>query len=263
MESLMKYISRTHRPAGQYRGTGVPCDGINSCQHIYIFQVCKNPGISQDQLSKLICVEQKQCDEAVERLRTEWILSLDKPDPRDRRVLQVFPTEKALQLFPQVRSIMREWNHLLLEDFTEEEQKSLLSMLERITEKAMAIVEKGEIVGYANDLSVLKALCAPYEPRPIHKIYWNHYAISCSAWILSCMIDDVVPQERISLILLWGGVMLLCSAAAVITNIVANRMASWVAQHTTEAIRHDLFTRISYLSCKQIDDLPFPPLNLV
>lgn len=38
---------------------------------------------------------------------------------------------------------MREWNHLLLEDFTEEEQKSLLSMLERITEKAMAIVEKG------------------------------------------------------------------------------------------------------------------------
>ena len=37
---------------------------------------------------------------------------------------------------------MREWNHLLLEDFTEEEQKSLLSMLERITEKAMAIVEK-------------------------------------------------------------------------------------------------------------------------
>lgn len=70
-------------------------------------------------------------------------------------------------------------------------------------------------------------------------------------WILSYMIDDVVPQERISLILLWGGVMLLCSAAAVITNIVANRMASWVAQHTTEAIRHDLFTRISYLSCKQ------------
>ena len=57
-------------------------------------------------------------------------------------------------------------------------------------------------------------------------------------WILSYMIDDVVPQERISLILLWGGVMLLCSAAAVITNIVANRMASWVAQHTTEAIRH-------------------------
>ena len=80
-------------------------------------------------------------------------------------------------------------------------------------------------------------------------------------WILSYMIDDVVPQERISLILLWGGVMLLCSAAAVITNIVANRMASWVAQHTTEAIRHDLFTRISYLSCKQIDDFTIPSLE--
>ena len=80
-------------------------------------------------------------------------------------------------------------------------------------------------------------------------------------WILSYMIDDVVPQERISLILLWGGVMLICAAAAVITNIIANRMASWVAQHTTEAIRHDLFTRISYLSCKQIDDFTIPSLE--
>ena len=142
MESLMKYNSRTHRLAGQYRGTGVPCDGINSCQHIYIFQVCKNPGISQDQLSKLICVNKSNVTRQLSVLEQNGFVTR-QPDPRDRRVLQVFPTEKALQLFPQVRSIMREWNHLLLEDFTEEEQKSLLSMLERITEKAMAIVEKG------------------------------------------------------------------------------------------------------------------------
>ena len=142
MESLMKYISRTHRLAGQYRGTGVPCDGINSCPHIYIFQVCKNPGISQDQLSKLICVNKSNVTRQLSVLEQNGFVTR-QPDPRDRRVLQVFPTEKALQLFPQVRSIMREWNHLLLEDFTEEEQKSLLSMLERITEKAMAIVEKG------------------------------------------------------------------------------------------------------------------------
>ena len=38
---------------------------------------------------------------------------------------------------------MREWNRLLLEDFTEEEQKTLASMLERVMEKAVATVEKG------------------------------------------------------------------------------------------------------------------------
>ena len=142
MESLMKYISRTHRLAGQYRGTGVQCDGINSCQHIYIFQVCKHPGISQDQLSKLICVNKSNVTRQLSVLEQNGFVTR-LSDPKDRRVLQVFPTEKAIQLFPQVQSVMREWNHLLLEDFTEEEQKTLLSMLERITEKAMATVEKG------------------------------------------------------------------------------------------------------------------------
>lgn len=42
-------------------------------------------------------------------------------------------------------------------------------------------------------------------------------------WILSYLIDDVVPLESIPLILLWGGAMVLCAAVALITNIVANR----------------------------------------
>ena len=142
MESLMKYISRTHRLAGQYRGTGGPCAGITSCQHIYSFQVCKHHGISQDQHSNLICVNKSNVTRQLSVLEQNGFVTR-LSDPKDRRVLQVFPTEKAIQLFPQVQSVMREWNHLLLEDFTEEEQKTLLSMLERITEKAMATVEKG------------------------------------------------------------------------------------------------------------------------
>ena len=61
-------------------------------------------------------------------------------------------------------------------------------------------------------------------------------------WILSYMIDDVVPQERISLILLWGGVMLLCSAAAVITIFVANRMASWVRSDSARPLHSNLLS---------------------
>ncbi len=79
--------------------------------------------------------------------------------------------------------------------------------------------------------------------------------------ILSHIIDNVVPLKNVPLIFLWGGVMIFCAAMALITNIVANRMASWVAQHTTEALRHDLFSRISYLSCRQIDGYTIPSLE--
>lgn len=80
-------------------------------------------------------------------------------------------------------------------------------------------------------------------------------------WMLSKIIDDVVPQKDLGLILLWGGGMVLAAALAWVTNILANRMAAWVAQHTTQSIRHDLFVKISQLSCSQVDDYSIPSLE--
>lgn len=80
-------------------------------------------------------------------------------------------------------------------------------------------------------------------------------------WILAYTIDHVVPLRNVTQILLWGGIMIFCSVAALVTNVVANRMASRVARNTTEALRHDLFLRISYLSCRQVDEFTIPSLE--
>jgi len=79
-------------------------------------------------------------------------------------------------------------------------------------------------------------------------------------WILAYVIDHVVPLRHISLICLWGVVMVICSLLSVVTNISANRMASAVARDVTRTIRHDLFSKISYLSCAQVDKVTIPSL---
>jgi ATP-binding cassette subfamily B protein len=79
-------------------------------------------------------------------------------------------------------------------------------------------------------------------------------------WILAHMIDSVVPQKHIPLILLWGGAMIVCSVLALVTNVIANRMASAVARDCTRKMRHDLFAKISFLSCAQTDKLTLPSL---
>ena len=79
-------------------------------------------------------------------------------------------------------------------------------------------------------------------------------------WILAYMIDYVVPLEQVSFIFIWGGVMVICSFFGVVGNIMANRMASGVAREVTKNLRHDLFTKISYLSCAQIDKVSVPSL---
>ncbi|MDR0450964.1 MAG: ABC transporter ATP-binding protein, partial [Treponema sp.] len=79
-------------------------------------------------------------------------------------------------------------------------------------------------------------------------------------WILAYMIDHVVPQREVSLILMWGAVMVGASIFAVSFNVMANRMASAVARDVTRTIRHDLFAKISHLSCAQIDRMTVPSL---
>ena len=80
-------------------------------------------------------------------------------------------------------------------------------------------------------------------------------------WLLSYLIDEVVPRRDMGQVLLYGLVMLLCSLAAWGGNVLANRMASRVARDTTERLRHDLYTRISYLSCRQTDEFTVSSLE--
>ena len=79
-------------------------------------------------------------------------------------------------------------------------------------------------------------------------------------WVLSYILDDVVPLGRISLVLWWGVVMFFLAVAARLLNIRANRMASKVARDTIEEVRHDLFHKIMYLSGNQTDRIGIPSL---
>lgn len=78
--------------------------------------------------------------------------------------------------------------------------------------------------------------------------------------ILAYMIDSVAPSKSIPSIILWGVIMVICSVIAVAFNIMANRMAAKVARNTTEAVRQDLYKKITLLSCRQVDEIGIPSL---
>lgn len=80
-------------------------------------------------------------------------------------------------------------------------------------------------------------------------------------YILSHILDDVVPLASVVYILVWGGIMILFAFAAFVLNIIANRRASKVARDTTEKLRHDLFEKILYLSSRQTDGFTIPSLE--
>ena len=79
--------------------------------------------------------------------------------------------------------------------------------------------------------------------------------------ILTHILDNVVVTQKISEIIFWGGIMLLCAGAACVFNIWANRMAAKVSRRFSERVRNDLFSRTMRLSSAQVDAFTIPSLE--
>ncbi|MBE6693564.1 MAG: ABC transporter ATP-binding protein [Ruminococcaceae bacterium] len=88
-------------------------------------------------------------------------------------------------------------------------------------------------------------------------------------YILSIILDEAVPAAAaagdtgagIRGIIFWSCMMLVCTVAALVLNITANRMASGVAKDAARNIRHDLFDSTMRLSCNQVDEFTVPSLE--
>ena len=80
-------------------------------------------------------------------------------------------------------------------------------------------------------------------------------------YILSHIVDVIVPKEKIGEIVFWGFMMIICAAAAYLFNVIANRRSVKTAKECTEKIRHDLFHASLHLSCKNADTLTIPSLE--
>lgn len=79
-------------------------------------------------------------------------------------------------------------------------------------------------------------------------------------WMLSVILDDFVPQGEMEKIWLWGALMIVCAALALIFNVAANRMATATSREITKKLRGDLFSRVLRLSSAQEDYFTTPSL---
>ena len=79
-------------------------------------------------------------------------------------------------------------------------------------------------------------------------------------WMLSVILDEAVPSGDFHSVLVWGGLMVLCAALAVVGNVAANRISCATSRDVTRRLRGDLFAKVTRLSCAQEDAFTTPSL---
>lgn len=159
MESLMRYISRTSRLSSLYRSKKLQKYGLNGIHHTYILNICRNPGITQEQLAKLIFVNKSNVARQLAILEENGYVTRTTCQ-NDKRQTLVFPTEKAVQIAPVVHAVLGDWNAAILEGFSPEEKEVLVQAMEKIMYKAKEVLdsldgEKGEDEPPRNDSAAI------------------------------------------------------------------------------------------------------------
>ncbi len=80
-------------------------------------------------------------------------------------------------------------------------------------------------------------------------------------YILTHILDNVIVNQNVWQIILFGALMILCATVACVMNIIANRMAADVSKDISGAMRSDLFEKTLNLSARDTDRFTIPSLE--
>lgn len=141
MPALMHHITDISRTAAQYRTEQLAPLGLKACHASYLSVICRCPGITQDQLARRIFINKSNVARQLVILEEDGFVER-RPSAEDKRAIQVYPTQKALDVLPRIREIFHSWEALVAQDLTEEERKLLVTMLSKMRTRAAEWMEE-------------------------------------------------------------------------------------------------------------------------
>lgn len=140
MSKINRDISALSRCGAAYRNEKLAPFGLKACHTSYLIKICKDPGISQDKLAQSLFFNKSSVARQAAVLEEGGFI-IRKPSPSDKRVMELYPTEKTLEIMPQIRQILQQWEHAMTDDLTPEEVETLSRILAKMKEKAAAWME--------------------------------------------------------------------------------------------------------------------------
>ena len=140
MSQIIRDITEISRCGVQYRADQLAPMGLKSCHASYLSEICANPGISQDKLARRICINKSNVARQVAVLEEDGFI-VRTPSAADKRVMELYPTEKTLALLPQISNILKCWEGCITSTLTTQETELLSSLLAKMKIRATGYME--------------------------------------------------------------------------------------------------------------------------
>ena len=141
MSQIIRDITEIARCGAQYRADLLAPLGLKGCHASYLTEICAHPGISQDQLAKLICINKSNVARQAAILEEEGFVTRT-PSPTDKRIMELHPTQKTLDLLPEISCVLKRWEGCITGDLTADELELLASLLAKMKTRASDYMDR-------------------------------------------------------------------------------------------------------------------------
>lgn len=136
MPAITRDLNVIARCGTQFRGGRLAKLSLTAAQAPFILHITANPGLSQEELADRLHINPSNVARQLYLLEKTGFIARS-PKESDKRSLLVFPTKKAEEIAPLVRSINALWHDYLTLGMTEEEKEMLETLLEKIRHRAV------------------------------------------------------------------------------------------------------------------------------
>ena len=143
MSKFMKMLNNISRSQAVYRHSKISATDLHSSHYAFVLAICREAGRSQEELAKELCLNKSTVARTINALEEKGYVTRSAL-PNDKRQFSVYPTQKMIDVLPEVKKASEEWMLLLSDGSASEELEVFNSVVERMQERARKIIEKQE-----------------------------------------------------------------------------------------------------------------------
>lgn len=123
-----RLISILYRKSQAYLGQALKEFGIGSGEYPILLFLCKNDGITQEDLADYYCMDKSAITRVIQSLQEKEMIVRDK-DAQDRRCNRIHLTHRGRASEAAIRSVLDKWNQVMTAGMKDEEIKELNRLL--------------------------------------------------------------------------------------------------------------------------------------
>lgn len=131
-QNILKMISLIYRKMQIYLGNQTAELGISSGTLPFIMITCENGGINQNRFCEILDMSKGTVAKNLAKLEElGFVTRTENPD--DARCTIVYPTEKAMEVYPSLLDAGEAWIRQMTKDMTEIERMVLIESLRKVS----------------------------------------------------------------------------------------------------------------------------------